>query len=580
MTYSKSISLILILGWAIGACFFSAAGVSNASAAEVRLGWNANTEKNLAGYKIHYGMASGIYSVHIDVQNVTTYTLTGLTAGQTYYFATSAYDISGKESGYSSEVSYTVPAPNAAPSAPATPTGSSSAMVDTLVTFSTSATDVNGDSLQYRYDWGDGVISDWGAASQSHSWSAAGQYAVRAQARDRLGLESAWSSGFTVTIAPPPPPLKDSDGDGVPDIHDAFPNDPKEWADVNGNGIGDNADALAAQAPAAPVLVSPIKDEAVSAIALLKTGAFQSSVAGVIHAKTRWQVFRDEDAAWILDIQSTTALTSFTIPKLALDEGTAYFWRAQFIDSKGRASAWSDYEHFATVTTGADVNANGIRDALEVADTVDLDRDGVKDNQQTTIKSAKMEGANVQIGVSIKNCTTALAVEAVESQDPRNPDVYASGKPKQMPFGIITFKIAVGKPGDQAVVQLYFSEAAKSKDKWYNYDFNTGKWFDFSSRAGFASDRHSVALTLSDGGPEDADGVANGLIIAMGGIEASDEQGGNNTQTASSSNSSTASCFIGTSADSEENPILLICLTLIGISSLQRLSCLRKRKPE
>ena len=130
MTYSKSISLILILGWAIGACFFSAAGVSNASAAEVRLGWNANTEKNLAGYKIHYGMASGNYSVHIDVQNVTTYTLTGLTAGQTYYFATSAYDISGKESGYSREVSHTVPAPNAAPSAPTTPTGSSSAMVD------------------------------------------------------------------------------------------------------------------------------------------------------------------------------------------------------------------------------------------------------------------------------------------------------------------------------------------------------------------------------------------------------------------------------------------------------------------
>ena len=72
--------------------------------------------------------------------------------------------------------------------------------MNTAITFSTSATDPNGDSLQYRYDWGGGVLSNWGAASQSHSWAAAGQYAVKAQARDSLGAESAWSTAKTVTI--------------------------------------------------------------------------------------------------------------------------------------------------------------------------------------------------------------------------------------------------------------------------------------------------------------------------------------------------------------------------------------------
>ena len=154
--------------------------------------------------RIHYGTASGSYSVHTDVHNVTTHTVTGLTAGQTYYFAATAYDASGNESGYSNPVSYAVPAANGAPTTPATPTGASSALVNTAITFSTSATDPNGNSLEYRYDWGGGVFSSYGAASQSHGWAAAGQYAVKAQARDSLGLESAWSGAKTVVISQSP----------------------------------------------------------------------------------------------------------------------------------------------------------------------------------------------------------------------------------------------------------------------------------------------------------------------------------------------------------------------------------------
>ena len=37
--------------------------------------------------------------------------------------------------------------------------------------------------------------------------------------------------------------LTDSDGDGVPDEDDAFPNDPTEVADCDNDGVGDNADA-------------------------------------------------------------------------------------------------------------------------------------------------------------------------------------------------------------------------------------------------------------------------------------------------------------------------------------------------
>lgn len=74
----------------------------------VKLAWDANTESDLAGYKLYIGTASGTYDSNIDVTNVTEYTIPNLTVGTTYFFVGTAYDTSGNESGYSNEVSYLV----------------------------------------------------------------------------------------------------------------------------------------------------------------------------------------------------------------------------------------------------------------------------------------------------------------------------------------------------------------------------------------------------------------------------------------------------------------------------------------
>ena len=75
---------------------------------EVKLQWDANPEPDLAGYRIYYGNSSRIYSVSKSVGIVTNYTVTGLTIGETYYFAATAVNISGGESEYSNEVSTTI----------------------------------------------------------------------------------------------------------------------------------------------------------------------------------------------------------------------------------------------------------------------------------------------------------------------------------------------------------------------------------------------------------------------------------------------------------------------------------------
>jgi chitinase len=197
-----------------------------------------------------------------------------------------------------------------------------------------------------------------------------------------------------------------------------------------------------------------------------------------------------------------------------LDEGTPYYWRAQFTDSLNRASAWSEYGHFATLATNSDRNANGIPDAQEVSWGTDLDRDGVKDSRQADIKSFKVAGASAQVGVSIKGSATALAVEEVESESAYT----AATTPSQMPFGRVNFKTAVAQPGDRATVRLYFSRAASTGSSYSRFESVAGKWYDYSANAAFAADLKSVALTLTDGGAGDADGVANGVIVSSGAV--------------------------------------------------------------
>lgn len=74
------------------------------------LTWDANTEPDLAGYKIYMkNSAAGPYSTpHVVlVGPTTTYTVTNLSPG-TYWFRITAYDTSGNESAFSNEVQKTI----------------------------------------------------------------------------------------------------------------------------------------------------------------------------------------------------------------------------------------------------------------------------------------------------------------------------------------------------------------------------------------------------------------------------------------------------------------------------------------
>ena len=75
------------------------------AASNVTFTWDKNLETDLAGYRLHQGITSGVYdSVVADIAVGTeTVTLTGIPDG-TYYWALIAYDTDNNESGYSNEV--------------------------------------------------------------------------------------------------------------------------------------------------------------------------------------------------------------------------------------------------------------------------------------------------------------------------------------------------------------------------------------------------------------------------------------------------------------------------------------------
>jgi fibronectin type 3 domain-containing protein len=78
----------------------------NSLAGQANLAWDPpDISTDVTGYMIHYGTASGAYSQAVDVGNTTSYTVSNLSDGQTYYFAVTAQNAAHYESVYSNEVS-------------------------------------------------------------------------------------------------------------------------------------------------------------------------------------------------------------------------------------------------------------------------------------------------------------------------------------------------------------------------------------------------------------------------------------------------------------------------------------------
>jgi hypothetical protein len=89
-------SLVSLMGWLS----------FTADAEQVTLAWDASADLTVVGYNVYYGATSRGYTNNISAGQNTTVVISNLTSGVAYYFAATAIDFAGLESGFSAEVMY------------------------------------------------------------------------------------------------------------------------------------------------------------------------------------------------------------------------------------------------------------------------------------------------------------------------------------------------------------------------------------------------------------------------------------------------------------------------------------------
>ncbi len=128
----------------------------------VSLAWNPCPDTRAVGYNLYCGLGSGAYTLSVGAGTNLNATVTGLTPGLTYYFASAAYDTNGVPGAFSNEVTNRVPVLPSVISQPLTQTVTAGAPV----TLSVSA----GGDPPLKYQWVDGVAAIPGATGSLLSW--------------------------------------------------------------------------------------------------------------------------------------------------------------------------------------------------------------------------------------------------------------------------------------------------------------------------------------------------------------------------------------------------------------------------
>ncbi len=287
--------------------------------------------------------------------------------------------------------------------------------------------------------------------------------------------------------------------------------------DADGRESGDSNEVLFyfdPNPPAAPEIVSPAAaSQNVILTPDFTTSPFHDPDPGDYHAGTQWQIFRTADELAVFNLTSHFFLTHLTLPPLILDETTSYTWQARH-QNQNQVESGPGSATFGTAVWAADEDADGIPDAEEIDEPMDLDGNGQNDQSQPKMKCLRSIRGDVKVAVDVANSASVVSLSAVQAVD-NGTLVTPYTSALELPIGLIGFKLMTLNEGDVAEVTLHFSSAIPQGRQWVAFSMSEG-YEDYSQSSTFSADRRSIVLQVQDGGTGDLDGVANGTIVSMG----------------------------------------------------------------
>lgn len=494
--------------WAIFVTILSYAAPCIALAAQVSLAWQPN-ESSANGYRVYqrlagesYNYNSPVWTYEGDANNQNSCTIDGLEDDRTYYFVIRACK-SDIESSDSNEVEFNASLANSNKKPVASAGANQTVMAESLVYLDgTGSFDVDGDPLAFQFVQTTGPDVGLNCSDASCHFTAPSVTRTTAllfelTVDDGSGL---YDSATTVILVTPP--------QSQPDIGSTPDPDQTESGTQTGN-----------HSPLEPLLTAPIDGGFdINLSPWIRTSSFEDPDEGDNHLLTQWHIIDSTTQKDVLELISTNDfLTDTKLSQLILDPSSHYSVQVRFFDDHGLSSNWSVPAAFTTGDDSTDMNKNKIPDELEVSAHADLNGDGIADiDQPSVIKSISTHNRKYLMGISVENGGNAVSVEAVSNIDPKSLEIFF-GSGDKAPFGLLASRIKVSQPGDSAYATVYLSDPIDTKRAhWMRYDSTNG-WKDSSGNTVMDTQGFVVERSLKDGGVEDADGVANGVIIDLSG---------------------------------------------------------------
>jgi hypothetical protein len=314
--------------------------------------------------------------------------------------------------------------------------------------------------------------------------------------------------------------------------------------------ISNPAEPLAATSnhpPQQPKLKQPATgDTSVDLEPDLLGTAFSDMDSNDMHVRTQWRIEASGDGQVVMDMSCRGHnLTGLSVPGFILDPLSNYRLRVRYFDSSDEPSPWSMPVSFSTVAGPDDLNANRIPDSQEIDSFIDFNGDGIDDaDQSSRIISILNYDATLKLALGIETGDQAIDIRAVANVNPSIlPEPFFS--PEEMTYGLLRYKITVPTPGQRVSVIIYLSDPIDSETPWLRYDTIMG-WEDISDRIRINSDGTRITRYVTDGGPGDSDGAANGIIVDQCGPLTVKNAAISDTKSRMSNGVDATTCFIQT----------------------------------